>query len=126
MRSRCYIVRVSLGLSILVGCGACSSDPGSADPQERAEYRGQLALTNYGCVSCHTIPGVRGADAMVGPPLDHIAKRVYVAGVLPNSPQNLFRWIKDPPAIDEKTAMPQLRVTDKDAQDIVTYLLTLQ
>jgi cytochrome c1 len=88
--------------------------------------RGQAAITRYGCATCHTIPGVKGADALVGPSLEHVASRSYVAGVLPNTPANVIRWIQDPPGVDHLTAMPNLGVTDSDARDIASYLYTLK
>ena len=89
-------------------------------------HRGELAIQNYGCASCHTIPGIRGANALVGPPLTQVGGRTYIGGVLQNTPANLIRWIQDPPAVDAKTAMPNLHVTETDARDIATYLYTLQ
>jgi cytochrome c oxidase assembly factor CtaG/cytochrome c2 len=88
--------------------------------------RGRTAIRKYGCGSCHNIPGVSGAAGMVGPPLDHIAQRVYIAGVLPNEPDNMIRWIENPPAVDAKTAMPFMGVTPGDARDIAAYLYTLR
>ena len=88
--------------------------------------RGVNAIGRYGCASCHTIPGIRGATALVGPPLTQIGARTYIAGVLQNTPGNLIRWLQDPPKVDEKTAMPNLHVTESDARDIATYLYTLQ
>lgn len=88
--------------------------------------RGRALLRPYGCAQCHTIPGVRGADGLVGPPLAGIANRVYVGGVVTNTPQNLIRWIMDPQAIDEKTAMPAVGVTEDQARDIAAYLYTLR
>ena len=88
--------------------------------------RGRAAVTTYGCSSCHTIPGVRGADAIVGPPLTRMGGRTYVAGVLPNTPDNLVRWITDPPGVDPLTAMPNLGVTEQDARDLAAYLYTLR
>ncbi len=88
--------------------------------------RGRAAITRYGCSTCHTIPGVKGADALVGPSLEHVASRSYVAGVLPNTPSNVVRWIQDPPGVDRLTAMPNLGVTDSDARDIASYLYTLK
>ena len=41
--------------------------------------RGQSAIGKYGCAACHTIPGIHGANATVGPPLDRIAVRSYLA-----------------------------------------------
>lgn len=88
--------------------------------------RGRDAIALYGCGSCHTIPGVRNADALVGPPLDRIGSRAYVGGVLKNTPDNLITWVQNPPAVDEKTAMPNLGVTPTDARDIAAYLYTLR
>ena len=88
--------------------------------------RGRAAIEHYGCASCHTIPGVRGADAQVGPPLTQIAGRSYIGGVLTNSPENMMRWIRDPRAVDPLTAMPNVGVTDGDARDIASYLYTLK
>jgi cytochrome c len=55
-----------------------------------------------------------------------MALRTYIAGVLTNTPENMERWIKDPPAVDGLTAMPKLGVGDQDARDIVGYLYTLR
>lgn len=88
--------------------------------------RGKELIRSYGCGSCHTIPRVTGAEATVGPSLQGIATRAYIAGVLPNQPENMIRWIMNPPGVDEKTAMPNLHVTATDARDIAAYLYTLQ
>src|SRR5215208_4108641 len=88
--------------------------------------RGREAIRRYGCSSCHTIPGIRGADGMVGPPLTKIGTRSYIGGVLKNTPDNLKAWLKNPPGIDEKTAMPNLNLGDEDVKDIACYLYTLR
>lgn len=88
--------------------------------------RGKELIRQYGCYTCHTIPGVPGADAHVGPSLDQLAKRVYIAGKLDNSPENLATWIRNAPGVDPKTAMPNLGVTEADARDIESYLYTLK
>lgn len=90
------------------------------DPRE-----GREKAAEYGCAACHTIPGVPGADARVGPPLAGIGGRMYIAGILTNTPDHLVRWIRDPPALDSLTAMPSLGVTEEDARDIAAYLYTL-
>ena len=100
---------------------AAAEMTGGGDPA-----RGRAAIERYGCGTCHTIPGVRGADALVGPPLSQVASRSYVGGVLTNSPENMMRWIRDPRAVDPLTAMPALGVTDRDARDIASYLYTLK
>src|SRR5690349_6975830 len=85
-------------------------------------HHGRLAIELYGCASCHTIPGIPGADAMVGPPLNGVAQRTYLAGILPNTPENLVRWIENPPAVDPRTGMPNLHLNETDARDIASYL----
>jgi cytochrome c2 len=84
--------------------------------------RGRAAVQQYGCGRCHTISGVRNANGLIGPPLDGIAKRVYIAGVAPNTPDEMIAWIRDPRAIDAKTAMPNTGVTVDDARDIAAFL----
>jgi putative membrane protein len=88
--------------------------------------RGELAIRRYGCGTCHTIPGIPGASATVGPPLDKLGVRTYLAGRLSNTPDNLMRWIRDPQSVDPKTAMPSMNVTERDGRDIAAYLYTLQ
>lgn len=116
--------------ALLVALSACGTDDDvrrdaamltGGDP-----LRGKAAIRQYGCGSCHTIPGVQGANSLVGPPLRGIALRAYIAGVLPNTGQNLVQWIQNPQGVDSKTAMPNLGVTGSDARDIAGYLYTLR
>lgn len=88
--------------------------------------RGKAAIRAYGCGTCHTVPGVRGATGLVGPPLDNIGERVYLAGQLPNTPENMKRWIREPQSIENRTAMPNLGVSERDARDMAAYLYTLR
>lgn len=87
--------------------------------------RGRTLIRSYGCHSCHTVPGVSGANALVGPPLIHWRRRVYIAGRVPNSPDALVQWIMDPRTVDPLTAMPDMGVSEADARDIAAYLFTL-
>ncbi len=87
--------------------------------------RGRELITAYGCGSCHTVPGVVGADALVGPPLDQWAGRHYIAGTLANTPENLAYWLQNPQEVEPGTAMPDLNVTEDDAYDMTAYLYTL-
>ncbi len=88
--------------------------------------RGPALLKAHGCVGCHTVPGVPGADGRVGPRLDRLREQAYIAGVLPNSPQNMVTWIRRPKEIDPKTAMPTLSVSESDARDIAAYLYAVR
>lgn len=82
---------------------------------------GRVALRDYGCASCHKIPGV-SPQSYVGPPLDEFAQRHYIAGNMPNTTENLIRWIQNPQEIEPGTAMPSLNVSDVDALNMAAYL----
>ena len=83
-------------------------------------------MRQYGCASCHTIPGVPGANGLVGPPLSGVARRVYLGGVLPNTPENMVRWIQAPQEIAPATAMPDMGLSERVARDMASYLYTLR
>lgn len=113
---------------LIVGATACHpQDDETARVMTGGEpSRGKVAIARYGCGSCHEIPGVSAASGLVGPPLHSIADRTYLAGHLPNTPQNMMRWIQDPQSADPGTAMPDMNVTGQDARDITAYLYTLR
>lgn len=85
--------------------------------------RGRAAIEQYACLTCHEIPGVVGMQAPVGPPLGDFRKRRYIAGVLPNTHDNLVRWLRSPRSVDRHSAMPDLGVTEQHAHDIAAFLL---
>jgi cytochrome c1 len=123
-------VRIFLGLALgcvfLIGCGDSASQHLGQVTTGGDPKRGAAAIYRYGCGSCHTIAGISGALGLAGPPLTGIGSRIYIAGVLPNTPVNIMLWIRNPKAIDEKTVMPNLGVTANDAADIGAYLYTLK
>jgi cytochrome c1 len=110
----------------LAACGNSEAERKAAAMTGGVPARGREKIRKYGCASCHTIPGVTGADALVGPPLTRIASRTYIAGVMTNTPDNMVHWIQNPRGVDPLTAMPNLGVTDADARDIAGYLYTLK
>jgi cytochrome c2 len=128
------VSRAMVALAVVcLGTLACACDGArEANAREAAAMtggdpsRGPDLLRKYGCQTCHTIPGVVGANGLVGPPLAGIASRSYIAGVLPNAPDNMLRWIRDPKGVDAKTAMPNTSVTPSDARHIAAYLYTLR
>lgn len=88
--------------------------------------RGRRAIAQYGCVTCHVIPGVVGPNFPVGPPLAGVGSRVMLGGVLENSPENLARWLRAPQAFAPESAMPDLGLSEQDARDIAAFLATLK
>jgi putative membrane protein len=114
---------------VLISSAACGSVPHAEEVRMLTggdPYRGRDRIRKYGCDTCHTIPGVPEADASVGPPLTQVARRMYLAGHIANTPENMRHWIQHPHAHDAQTAMPEMGVTDQDGRDIVAYLYTLR
>jgi cytochrome c2 len=113
-----------LAASLLAGCavlfGQELATVAGGDPAAGAQ-----ALREYGCGACHKIPGIAGADAMVGPPLTDWAERHYIAGMMPNTPDNMIRWLQAPQEFRPGTAMPNLGVTEEVARDMSAYLYSL-
>ncbi len=94
---------------------------GDPDPK-----RGRRALKQYGCVGCHEIPGLVGPEARLGPPLEGIASRTMLGGVLPNTQHNMALWLRAPQAFTPHSAMPILGVTERDARDMAAFLAELK
>jgi putative membrane protein len=124
-------IRKTSTLVLLAGClflTSCKDNVARAaaeitggDPE-----RGRYAAREYGCGACHTIPGIPGADTLIGPSLEHIANRAYIGGNLPNNPGNMIEWLKDPRHFNPQTAMPKTVTDDSEARNIAAYLYTLE
>lgn len=84
--------------------------------------RAPALITRYGCGGCHVIPGAPGADGRVAAPLAGLRERVYLGGVLRNTPENLVAWIVDPRAFSPRTAMPATGITEAEARDVSAWL----
>jgi cytochrome c len=109
------LVLPGFAVTLLFGCAATSDV--SATQQETSEL-----MIQYGCPTCHLISGVPGAVGKVGPPLDSLEYRSYLAGTLPNTPGNLQRWLMHPQSIRPGTAMPEMGISPENAARISIYL----
>lgn len=87
---------------------------------------GKETIRSVGCGACHSIPGIRSADGVVGPPLENFAHRSFIAGALPNTPVNLMRWVAAAHSVEPATAMPNLGLDEQQARDVTAYLYTLR
>lgn len=121
-----------------VGVGALqptATYPGGARPGALAAgpvspETGKQLFATRGCVACHIVRSVPGAVGEVGPALDGVgdsANRPKIAGgVLDNSPENMKRWIMNPPALKPGTQMPNLNLASREADSLVAFLQTLK
>lgn len=122
MRKRAYLTGLAaVGLAGgLAGCGPGTMQPAlpSANPS-----RGKQLIGYFGCGACHVIGGISTANGHVGPPLTNFSTRYnQIAGVMPNTPRNVVRWIQDPERFVPNVDMPDLGVGKQGAQDIAAYL----
>ena len=108
------------GWLLLAGCANESHAPAALVRADVA--RGAVALQQYGCGACHRIPGISGGDGVVGPPLVDMARRVYIGRGVPNTPENMIRWIRAPQEFAPGSAMPDMQVTVTDAAAMAAYL----
>src|SRR5688572_7536557 len=124
-RSRHSIDRLILAaLLVSLFMAACAEEVGTSEKVVAGgdPVAGEEAIELYGCGSCHAIHGVEGADGRVGPPLIDFEERHFIAGELPNEPENLVLWIMNPQDIEPGTAMPELDISEEDARHIAAFL----
>jgi cytochrome c1 len=119
------------GLLAVVLCGGCRGN----NPEEGIAYSaetggnaasGRKVIERRNCGTCHTIPGVHNARGLVAPPLPWFSRRTFISGVVPNTPANLIQWVREPQAIEPRTAMPALGLSEQEARDVAAYLYTLR
>ena len=91
-------------------------------PATAAARRGELAVTEGGCQSCHTIRGT-SATGDVGPELTHLASRRTIGALtLPNTPASLRSWITSSQEVKPGNDMPDLSLAPRRLDDVVAYL----
>ena len=122
---RCGLIVLACA-TVFAGCRGGKWDPTYVVTTGGNPDRGEEVLEAAPCGSCHNIPGVANAHGRIGPPLDFFSERSFIAGAVPNSPENLVQWILDPQSIEPGTAMPDVGLTDEQARDVAAYLYTLR
>lgn len=89
--------------------------------------QGQQTFNSLPCIACHAINGNPSAIGNVGPNLTHFASRERFAGAwLENNAENLYDWLKDPPAIKPGSKMPNYNLTDEQINQLIAYLQSLE
>lgn len=120
------VVVAAIALFVAFQISTRETENAAAEMTGGNPHNGRAIIREQGCGSCHTIPGIIQATSNVGPPLDKIGSRTYIAGVLDNNPDNMVQWLQNPPAVDQKTAMPNLGLSEQQARDVAAYLYTLK
>jgi cytochrome c oxidase subunit 2 len=95
-------------------------------PSSPEQQRGLAVLESGPCAMCHAVQGTV-AGGRFGPDLTHVATRSTIAaGTLPNTRDNLQRWIVDPQHVKPGARMPAMGLSAEDVQALLAYLETLR
>ncbi len=114
--------------------GAAAKEGGEAkDTEKREGQAGEAAPAS--ALGAEPKPPKAGAPREQAPPVYPGAGEVYVGGptfgpelsqlASKATPQWIYRWLKDPKRFRPKTNMPNLRLSDQEARDVASYLMTL-
>lgn len=123
-RGLSLFVMVSLAGLLLGGCD--KEDNSSIVNFSGDAHRGASLISKYGCGGCHSIPDIANANGNVGPPLQHVGTRTYIAGLLNNSPDNMALWLQNPQKVLPGNAMPAMGISQQDSRDMTAFLYTLK
>lgn len=96
----------------------------TGSPETGSPENGQWLVENIGCRACHVV----GDDVLAvnprltednnyGPELNGLGNKI--------NGEWLFDWLKDPKNFRPQSRMPNMRLTDQETMDIVSYLMTL-
>jgi mono/diheme cytochrome c family protein len=102
-----------------------ASCPGPTTTDAYSREGTQIMFRQYACDNCHIIGDMVGPKTHVGPSLERWRERKYIAGILPNTHENLVRWIVAPQSISPHTMMPDLDVIEPHAEQMARYLMTV-
>jgi cytochrome c2 len=119
---------IPLLMALTLACNraeAPAAPPTTADGGDPA--RGRQLVAQYACNVCHVVPGTEGPQGALGPSLVGVASRATISlGTVPNTPENLRRFIQEPASMNPQSTMPPIGLPDADARDLAAFLMTLK
>src|ERR1700730_14090186 len=118
-------VRNEVEINAVVAYLFANAEPHESAGQTRrgGDGKGVERIVKWiGCEGCHVVgEGTReaaGPRRTFGQPLENIGNKTTYEWV--------FNWVRDPKHFNPNTFMPSLRLTDAQAADVATYLMTLK
>jgi cytochrome c oxidase subunit 2 len=98
----------------------------ATEPKGKRARAGMKTFLGQSCVNCHAVRGTR-ARGTYAPDLTHLMSRQTLgAGIIPNTPDNLWDWVDNPQQFKPGCLMPAFGLSKDEVDDIVAYLLTLR
>lgn len=100
----------------------------AADPEDEEAFElGRETFLTAGCAGCHSVRGHEGAVGSGGPDLTHLQSRETIAaGTLPNTRDDLEKWIRDPQGPKPGALMPTLGLSREELDALLAYLEALE
>ncbi len=136
--SLCYLIAIISACSSEISTPAPTLEPEKSPPAAVTEKtpeiasgtdsaeKGRSIFIERACVGCHTIQGIPEAQGKVGPELTHQASNSLIVDVLPNTEENLKKYLKDPAAVKPGALMPNQYLLDSEIEALVAFLRTLK
>jgi cytochrome c2 len=119
-----------LAIPLVLGCQSSAASPAvPSEPLSAAATTGKQLFVSRGCGACHRAPNVPEAGGTIGPNLRGVGDPQHhpkIAGVLDNTPDNMVRWLMNPPAVKPGTTMPSIGLGEDDARNLAAFLETLK
>ena len=92
-------------------CGKCHLPTDVPDAPKLAH--GHEVFEKAGCIGCHKLHGIGG---VIGPELDNVGAN--------RSPEWLLKHFKNPAAVTPGSAMPPIKASDAELDDLTLYVLS--
>jgi cytochrome c2 len=98
--------------------------PGTVEWRGGNPDRGKKVVETVGCLACHVVGEhvqvreERGTSYDIAPELTRVGSKVKADW--------LYDWVKNPRHYNPTTKMPNMRLTDQEAKDVVAYLMGLK
>ena len=98
-----------------------------ASPPSAVEaVKGAEVFREKNCVNCHSIAGLM-TKGRVAPDLTHVGSRTTLAaGTIPNTPENLAKWLNNPQAVKKGALMPEIGLKPEQIKNLTAYLAGLK
>ncbi len=94
-----------------------ASPPGTAEAME-----GVQVFKEKNCINCHSITGLM-TRGHVAPDLTHVGSRTTLAaGTIPNTPENLAKWLRNPQSVKKGVRMPEIGLSTDQIKHLTVYL----
>jgi cytochrome c oxidase subunit 2 len=94
--------------------------------EDESVAEGKRTFLAHSCINCHCLRGTPAAGTYA-PDLTHLmARETLASGMIPNTPENLLAWVRDPQAIKPGCLMPAFGLSERENELINEYLRTLK